>query len=408
MTGRRSRRGNASLVFLIVLPVLVLVLLLVLRTGQLEQSRGEVQQVADAAALAAGLTLVDDTALLPGSEARLQLLQRGREEARRYARANPVLGTPTELNPNEANAPEGDIVFGLADSPTESNPQPADLQDPLHLSLINTVRISVVRSRARGSALNLIGGTWFNSQGGDITRIATAYLDRRVVGLRQVGEKPMPLVPLALLSAPGNPSERESWESQVEHKAGTDDFSYRLTPSYQFDSSKGDGLHEMTVRLSSGPVEGDQPGPNCLVLNLGKKTQGPTSELAQQVRSGVQGSDLILGPDGRLPVQGTPFGPLPGSLAFTELVGALTELRDSGEVRVWPLFDSAATASYETPIVSGFVAARVMAVGTVDQGGLRFLLQPACLASVNVVTQEAEMKHAGQLNRYICKVRLID
>jgi hypothetical protein len=398
--------------FLIALPMLVLVLLMALHTGQLEQSRGEVQQVADAAALAGALTLVDDATLLPdGGKAMPALLQRCRGEALRLARANPVLGSPTDLDPNHNNAEDGDIVFGLIDTPGQGQPQPADLAQLDQLRLINTVRVNAVRSRERGNPLQLIGGTWLNGRSGDLTRTATAFLDRAVIGFRQVGDRPIPLVPIALLS---DLHDEASWEQQVELRKGPDNFRCEREPDYRviFDENQGDGLHEMLVHLHGKHGERPNHALNCLVLHLGSPSG---MELARQVREGVRtadlqalGGELVLGPDNRLPVPGDLVGPAGDSAAFGQLLGALEELREQGEVRAWPLFHPHATEEHGRPILCGFVAARVMAVEA-EKSSLHLVLQPACLSSASVVTRSANEDAAAPLrNPYICKVRLIN
>jgi hypothetical protein len=409
MVGRHARRGNATLVFLIVLPVLLLVLLMVLHTGQLEQSRGEVQQVADAAALAAAQTLVDEATLLhDGGAAMLPLLERSREEARRFARANPVLGDPTELDLNEKNHDDGDIVFGMVEPP--GTPFGADLAQHDQLHLINTVQINVVRSRDRQNALKLFGGHWLNGRSGDLTRSATALIDRQVAGFRQVGDRPIPVVPFALLS---DLHDEDSWEQQVELGRGTDQYRYEREPYRVLHSEKeGDGLREMRVHLHGKKGDGKDDAVNCLLLHFGAQHG---TDLARQIRAGLRkddlkevGGELVLGPDGKLPVTGSVLGPAPDSTEFMQVVAALQELSDLGEVRVWPLFHRHATEAHGQPILSGFVAARVMAVRGGEKG-LHFVLQPACLSSATVVTSgQNESAPVMPRNPYICKVRLVN
>lgn len=406
MVRRQARRGNAALVFLIALPVLVLVLLMVLHTGQLEQSRGEVQQVADAAALAAAGTLVDDDTLrLDNGQALRDLLDRSRAEARTYARANPVLGAPTELDPNPDNREDGDIVFGMIDAPPQQ-PIPADLSEADHLRLINTVRVNVVRSRERNNALRLIGGQWLNGRNADLTRSATAYLDRRVLGFRPVGDQPIPVVPFALLSERGD---EDSWEQQVEHRGGPDEFGYDREPYRVRYGKAGDGLHEMHVRMP-GKGADDAERVNCVVLHLGARHG---TDLARQIRAGLTsadlselGGELVLGPDGKLPVKGGLHDADPEANASAQVLAAFQELCDLGTVRAWPLFHRAATEAHGQPILSGFVAARVLAVSA-RGGGLQLVVQPACLTSASVVTGREDGPPVP-LNRYLCKIRLIN
>jgi len=413
-SARPPRRGNVALVFLVLLPALVLVVVLVLHTTQLEQARGEIQQAADAAALAAALALVDDASLRGDARALLSVFQRAQDEAVRYAGGNRVLGTASRLLLTADNDPEGDVVFGIADGPNQPL-FPVDLNDPELLPLVNAVRVRVVRSRERGQHLPLIGGAMLNGRTSDMTRSATALLDRGVIGFRQVVAKPIPLVPIALLS---DPSSDDSWEGQVEGKGKErqDKFRYEAEP-YRALSDRGDGLAEMTVHLLGQRGKGgkggkDGPSTNGLLLHLGS---GHPTELARQVRDGVVeddlralGGELVLGPGNRLPIPGSPDGPGENTLGFAELLLALKDLQNSGEVRAWPLFDPLTDES-GTPVVSGFVAARVMAVSPGQSGlGLKVILQPASLQSSCVVTAPFGQNDDRDrpLNRYLSKVRL--
>lgn len=409
MSDARRRRGHAALVFLVLLPALLLVLLLVFHTAQVEQARAEVQQAADASAMAAALALVDDASLQADGRAMLPVLHAAQEEAVRYAGRNTVMGTPNRLVLTADNAEDGDLLFGIADSPAHAAFR-VDLGDSELLPLINTVRVRVVRTAERDNQVRLVGGSWLNGRAGNITRSATAILDRAVVGFRPVVDKPLPVVPLALLS---DPASRDSWEWQVEKGDDrTDEFRY-LTEPYRALSDRGDGLYEMTVSLPRSDGAGGAQA-NCKVLCVGPEVG---FGVPRQVREGIRADDLadynrelVLGPGNRLPIPGLTSGSAMSGAAFNDLFLALKELSLTGVVRAWPLYDPSPTFE-GVPVLSGFVAARVMQVGSDGEGGLRFVLQPACLHSASVVTAPVgegdEADPAGRpQNRYVCKVRL--
>src|SRR5262249_50738601 len=167
-------------------------------------------------------------------------------------------------------------------------------------------------------------------------------LDRDVIGFRAAPTQRIPLAPVALLSDPlgVNPL---SWETQVEAGTGPDVFRFdRATKSYVAGT---DGLHEMTVVLD--------PNGNGCVLRLGVSS---VSDSAARVDLGgtgaARGNGLLLDPSNNRRAVQTPAG----GTNFATLAGALTTLRDSGEARVWPLYESC-DPNTNKAVLRGFVAA---------------------------------------------------
>jgi hypothetical protein len=159
------------------------------------------------------------------------------------------------------------------------------------------------------------------------------------------------------------------------------------------------------------------PRPSACLLQLG--TDGPEA-LAVQLVKGVTrehlqafGGELVLGPNNRLVVPGTPHLPGIGDLAASHLLAALQELAREATPRVWPLYQEI-DGSSAMPVLTGFVAARVMEVRNGQDGeegtGVSFVVQP-CMMSVPAAVTDASRRGIGGvpvINRYICKVRLVE
>jgi Putative Flp pilus-assembly TadE/G-like len=399
------RTGAASIFLLVLLPTLLLAVVLGLFAAELVATRSALQNTADATALAAVQKLVDDRVLLDDRSVMLRLFAHSRREANRYHAANPVQGQAPPLNPNEKNDPRGDIVFGYLNRPRGGCLTPANLQDPgnTFLPLVNTVRVKLERTQRRGTAFRLIRGPFLSRVPTDLTATATALLDRHVYGFRPVRQQPIPMVPIAIRSG----KNRGTWEAEVEQKASADQWAFDRV-KHRFTSGQ-DGLPEMTVRLGTGRGRGGQePGSNACLLQVGAQD---TSTVARQVAVGIAvedlrdcGGEFALGKDNKCIVPGCLSLPPPGTPGYNALGQALEAVRQSGEVRVWPLFVGVDPRT-AMPVVNRFVAARVVRVESDGNGRLSFLLQPAQMSTVTALT-DAD-RGIGE-NRYVCRVRLVE
>jgi hypothetical protein len=414
-----ARPGAASVYLIVAVPVLLLAIVIALNAGYLVETRTTLQNSADAAALAAALALVDDRTLGGSPGAMPDLIAEATAEAQAYARVNPVLDEPVIIKPNPDNNPDGDIVFGALDRPRDSNFVIFDpVRDAEDLGLINTVRIRARRTQAHGDPAVVVGGPFLSLRPFDVVNIATATIDRDVIGFRPHGRVPIPMVPIALRSDL-TALERSSWEFQVERHGGEDRWRFDRESHVAVPDAQGDGLFEMKVVLGAragqagrgaGPRRGRRP--NGCVLQIGV---GDLGGVADQITAGISpqqleqfGGELVLFKDNKpLIVPGGLVGEGEGEL---ELLQALEQLRREGTPRVWPLF-AAFDPESGMPVLTGFVAARVVQVGS-SQGGNNewsFAVQPCAMSTVTAVTDPERRGEGGATpNRYVCKVRLIE
>jgi hypothetical protein len=411
------RRGGASVYLIVSLPVLLLAIVVALNAAYLVETRTTLQNSADAAALAAALTLVDDRALEGGPGVMADLMGDATAEAQAYARMNPVLDEPVIIKPNPDNDPNGDIVFGALDRPHDKN---FVVFDPTGLvaeglRFVNTVRVTARRTQEHGDPAVIIGGPFLSNRPYNVASVATATIDRDVIGFRPHGNVPVPMVPIALLSDRSQ-HDRQAWEFQVERHGGEDHWRFDRVKHVAVPDARGDGLFEMQVRLSGKSERGgrgrqrDRQGPNGCVLHLGV---ADAEGLAEQITSGLRppqlqqwGGQLVLFVDNEPLV--VPGGPADGGDAGL-LMQALEQLRRDGTPRVWPLFSGFDPES-GMPVLTGFVAARVVQVGSSQAGNdLSFTVQPCALSTVTAVTDPAWRGVGGATpNRYVSKVRLIE
>jgi Flp pilus assembly protein TadG len=405
MLGSRNpcgRRGSATVLMVIAMLVMLMVFAFAVEAAWLSDARTGMANAVDAAGLAATGALADDDLLLGDPSVMVALAGQARAVAVDYAAKNPVLGQPLALDPNPSNAPRGDVVLGIVDRPSSRLFTPVDFSDSTNsqLLMINAMRITGRRTRARGNPAPFLFGKLMGTASANVIVSATAMLDRDVIGFRPPPGGSIPLVPIALLSDPTgqNPA---TWEFQVAQRGGTDVWRFdRPTRTFLPGS---DGLFEMQVTLGS----------NGCLLQLGVPT---AADAATQVTGGVTalqladlGGELVLGPDNSLTVPGFPnCGPPPASADLDTLRDALTALNQTGELRAWPLYVGTDGTGV---VLDGFVAARVANVTPVGADGtLSFTLQAGVMVVSTAVT-DASRRDAGAPglpNPYLAQLRLVE
>jgi hypothetical protein len=402
----RSRRGAVTIAVLILMPLLFVVLALALHAAELVRLRTALQTNADAAALAAAAALIDDSRLLPGSHVLPILMHKAREAAQASAGENIVGGMGITINPprqeegedDEEDEPrrDADIEFGRKasfSSPFEVIR--ARRHGRRGLGRINAVQVWSRRTEAHGDPILLLRGPFLGRVATDAEARAVAMIERDVIGIRPPHGMKAPLVPLALLSDP-KADDGRSWEYNVEERRGPDQYSVdrsgaRPAPM----EGASDGLHEMLVTVGADEA-------NAVVLALGGAS--PAAQAAEGVSGedlATLGGELVLGPAGILAVPAA----TPSQEGLEELAAALVRVLREGEPRVFPLYRQLDEEG--RPVVSGFVAARVLAVKVLQEGGLRILLQPAMRSTPAIVTASSRGRSAD-VNLYLGRIRLAD
>src|SRR5215216_6691847 len=108
---RQDRQGSVLVITTLLLVVMLTFLAFAIDIGYLQLARVELQQSADAAALAACAELVDDEAIA-GSPDLTDEVSSARTYAVTYAGLNKVCQQGPLVDSNTANSTSGDIVIG--------------------------------------------------------------------------------------------------------------------------------------------------------------------------------------------------------------------------------------------------------------------------------------------------------
>lgn len=402
-----TRRGTVAPLLVFSLTTLLACFAFAVNKSWLWTVREDVKLSADAAALAAAATLVDDdlirndVALLPA------LLQRAAETARNYGAINPVRSAPLLLLENPDNAVSGDVVFGVVSLPRAGDftPVPAlSTADPAHAQT-NSVIITGRQVRSRANAPGMIFGVFAAQGAADVVVTSSATLDRGVRGFRPT-LGPTPLAPVALLSG----AAPQSFESQVENGAGLDMQRFDRDAGAFVSDPAGDGVREFPVAYPTDPAH--LATASAAIVFVGTSD---FDQLSQLLINGVTrddlndfGRQLVLPETGGRTMAGLDVGPPGDSPQIIALYQALEQLRQSAAVRIWPTYSTAAAGQVT---VTGFVAARVVSVTPpAANQPLQFTVQPTVVSRHDAITDTDLRGTAATLNnnKYVLKVRRVD
>ncbi len=340
------RRRGATCVFVAsLLVVMVGMAALSIDVGMLYHTRSELQRTADAAALAAAWSLLDDDRLA-GAPDLSQEIAAARQEAAHYAAANPVLNQAPQLHLNNDNQPDGDVLLGYLNDPTD----PAEQMSFSNPNLFNSILVRVRRDASLNGPVELLFARILGVNNSSLSAQAVATFKDGVKGYQvtpTTGNAEM--LPFALKLA--------AWQALLAGTGSTGD-------GYAWDADAGqviegaDGILELNLYPGGG--DDQLPPGNFGTVDIGPPNNS-TADIARQILSGVSADDLAyfggvleLGPDGTLILEGD-----------TGLSGAVKEQLEAitGAARAIPLFSVVSGPGDNAQFtVVGFAGIRILHV----------------------------------------------
>ena len=350
-SGSRDRRGLVVVAAAAFLVAMIALAAFVVDVGHWYAVRGELQNSADASAIAAAQRLATEELVSYDLDYAL-LLQASRQAASTFAGYNKV-----ELEGPELDVAT-DITFGRVDDITD----PDSFVPTTDPSQINAVRVRVRKTSAiNGPAMSFFSKIW-GYLGLSMSAEATAILSSSIVGFQinsEIGYAK--LLPFAVdiddwneLVA-GNTSDEWRWSSE-------DNQAYCGEP---------DGIYETSLY----PLENLTAG-NFGTVDIGSPNNS-TADLIRQIRYGISQEDLAylggkleLGEDGVLTLNGD-------TGLSSAIRSALEEI--IGQPRVIPLYSTVeGVGNNATYTIVGFAGIRILDVkltGPLSQR--RVVIQPA-------------------------------
>lgn len=385
-----ARRGSAVLVLvaLLLIPLLGMAAFAV-DLGVIVVVRGELQNAADAAALAGAAQLDSQEAQLAlyyaaERETLTQVYYTGdnaaRREAQTYAQAHRAGGVAVVLDKNLGNLPEGDVALGYL--------SPYDARGTMTFETYpyNAVQVRTSRDAGHAGSLNLFFAPVFGLRTKDVAAQATAML-------LSDSTKVMPIT-----------MHIEDYRNLLNYKADTgetDNYTYNpdLDPA-----SPGDFTNRVSGGSGSGsrpdlvpefrlyPDKGGNPG-NFGTVDLGAPS-GSATDLRRQIESGLSPADVAaLAQQGKL-TDGRLVATESAPIALSGDTGVSWTIEESlqkviGQARTIPLYNKVGgTGTGAEYTIVGFVNVVVLFADNGEGGGKRVLIQP--IAPFKVLSSPAQ------------------
>lgn len=388
------RRGSIMPAMVIAILVTGSCLALVLDTLWLRMARAELQNTADAAALAAARELACDE-LLTNSPNTTALADRVRQSAANVAGHNTAAGRIVYVNPLEGT----DVAIGHVVLPENSG-------SPVFLETDLAPRSVVVLAHCDRRSGNPVGLFFSNLTGqstADLQARAEASVNNRLLGVRPLDKATVPALPLGILELHTDPRRTDTWMVQIEGRLGPD--SYRFNSNTNEVEAGSDGLPEIELHSTlRGNEEEEEKRGNVQLIDLG--TELKAAEVVRQIETGWRWQDLQrFGSEFR-----TDQGPVNlNSLERIEgaPVAALEKL--VGQVRIVTLYHATGPGlqgGRTNASVQRLVAVRIMSVREQDSS-LKMVVQPAVIATRTALVLESLAGDSSPLeNPYIYRLSL--
>jgi hypothetical protein len=366
LSGGSSRRGVVAASFLWFLVIGLLVAALVANWAWLVLVQRNMQERADAMALAAAPALLDED-LLRGEPA---------DPSDDVTAAQDAINTYRLLNndagPNSLKLQEGDVTLMPGFVTDVSHPFDENTFDGT--PPFNTAKVTVQRTSAGGHPVPYLVAGFTSVVSADVSATSVATLDNHVAGFRPTENANAPVMPLAI--------DRAAWSTQRTIDTNGNDIlemELRLACDPQVNDSNAalvsfdDGLDEGVVlsQLTAGVAQSELPATNEL---------GPATSAMPLAVEGIQQIDPNF---------------------CQELADELDDLAAAGECRVFPLYDSTTSGGSNFDLV-GFVAARVVSAEMSDNR-LKVVVEPCYVIHATTWTDPS----LGEANFYIHKLRLV-
>ncbi len=326
--------------------------------GYLMVAKTQLQQSADAAALAGCAELIDNEAIT-GTASLTDEIVSARALAVQFAALNKVCQAAPSVNDNAANSSSGDVVVGQLTYPFSAD-QSMDCSQP---NSFNSVQVTVKRTATSNGEVNLFFGKLFGFQSRPLLASATAALVTNVGGFRMPGNGAnLELLPFAL--------DIDTWNALLWGSVTTDNWRWDAVGERVLAGS--DGIREINLY----PQGTGSPG-NRGTVDIGGSNNS-TADIARQIIDGVSPADMAHFPNSELKLDANGELFLNGDTGISD--GVKDELASIiGKPRIIPIFESVVApgnnATYTIVAFSGIRILEVVLTG--KQTKKRVIIQPA-------------------------------
>jgi hypothetical protein len=292
-----------------------------------------------------------------------------RTTAAQYASLNQVSGHAMSLGANEANSPEGDVVFGyIADFKNSASPFQTNSENGY-----NAVKVRIRKNSSINGEVPFFFARVFGLDSQGIESEATAGLISDVKGFKAPADgSDIGILPYAL--------DQQTW---IDFVANSGSDNYRWNESTKTVEAGCDGL----VEANLFPQGTGSPG-NRGTVDIGGSNNS-TSDIARQILHGISPSDLAaLGKPLEFDTCGKLY--LNGDTGIS--AGVKDELNSiKGQPRVIPIFSNVSgngnNANYTIVKWQGIRIMNVKLTGSMSQKNVMIQVAPVMLKGVVPATE---------------------
>lgn len=395
-TTHSNKKGSVLPLIAVSVSLFFIMLSMSIDLGWIYLTQNQLQNTADAAALAAAAQLIDED-ILSGNPNQTDDIVASRDFAEMYAAMNQAGKRSIMLDRNDTNDPDGDVLAGFIENPNDY--QSAFVS--ANVSLYNSVKVRSRLTRTMNGPLGLFFGAFTGVSEVELSAQSVASIEDRVIGFEIPAGSGLRLeiLPFAIYV--------DSWKVQTDGENydttlncppenDLDHFAFNTTTG-QVQYCSSDGIPEVKVF----PFKEDVCTVSGLAGNFGTVDIGPannsTADLVEQIVNGISENDLnTIG--GLLMTDD-------GSGVFSKWLNGDTGVSNGiksamnsiiGQPRLLPLFQNAIgqgnNAMYE---IVAFVGVRVMEVRLTGRLSRRKVIVQPCQMISPLAVVDPSAPHSG-------------
>ena len=363
---RKQRKGSIVVLSAFLMVAFVGFVAFAVDLGYLQLAKTEMQQSADAAALAACSELIDDEAL-SGHPDLSDEIASARAASVRYAALNRVCAGATVVDSNTGNATTGDVVIGNLADPSDRS----SLMTYTNPDGYNSVQVTVRKTSAMNGEIPYFFGRVFGLGSAPGQASSTAALLNNISGFRMPADDSnmLGILPFAL--------DKQTWDGLLAG-GGSDNWCWDTSNSQVHGGA--DSIREVNLY----PQGTDSPG-NRGTVDIGGSNNS-TADIARQIVYGISEADLAHFENSQISFDASGKLYLNGDTGIS--AGVKDELASiSGQPRIIPIFSSVSgpgnNAQYTIVAWGGVRIMEVVLTGPMSSK--RVIIQPCKMVTTGAI-----------------------
>lgn len=286
-----TEKGSVIVLVAVTLALMMISIAMTADVGLVLLTKNELQNAADAAALAGAAQLIDED-YLTGSPDPTDDIIDARDSAEQYANYNQARKQPILLDRNDSNDIEGGIVVGFIDNPfdLESSFQTEDVDE------YNSVLVKTELSQNINGPLSLLFSAFTGIDTINVKATTVASINDHILGFHVEAGGRLPLLPFTVYVHAFNEAvdhDNHPPDNPCLHEPDVDHYAYSEETG-SVSECYGDGIPELKLYPNSTDVcDLPQASGNFGTIDIGPENNS-TSDLIDQILNGVKAEDLEM------------------------------------------------------------------------------------------------------------------